>query len=331
MTRVMIAQLILGVVGNLFNISIFLQKSLRSNSCSMYLITSSITNVFVLNFGIIPSLYTLDHVNPSNYSLVYCKLRLYLIHGPLMISRWCIVLACIDRWALCSSHTKVREFSRSVVAGRLIPIIVSLWLIIPLHIPIFNTIDSKQRCIMPGVYSLIYSLYALIVSGTIPPILMVLFSILTFSNLREIRKRVQPVGGGTQIKIKQRDIQLMVMLSAEVFVYIFSTVLYPINVFYTALTVNDSKTPLRTTIESFITFLAGSFLIYINSAAAFYVYLLTSKQFRQELKNILVIYCLKYLFKNKFRNYRQNQRTTGGGSLKTTYHEQSLSMSQRYI
>ncbi|CAF1354659.1 unnamed protein product [Didymodactylos carnosus] len=216
-----------------------------------------------------------------------------------MLSRYYIVLACIDRFALTSTNVKYRQFSQTKVAYYLIPITALVWFIIPMHIVIFQTIDIN-RCTQVGFYLLFFSIYTVIFATIIPPLSMILFILLIFNNLKQIRKRIQPTLTPHQIHIKQRDYQLMKMLWLQVSVYICSTLLYPPALLYIAITKDIQKNNTRLAIESLMIFLTTGFLIYINVSMPFYLYLFISKTFRKEYKQIIMKYCLKYLFKTHF-------------------------------
>ena len=216
--------LFFGISGNMINCAVFLQKSLRSNSCSIYLIASSIANTILLISAMSTNLYSFYNIDPLTYSLAYCKIRFYLINSLFMISRTYIVLAYVDRYTLCSSHAHIRAFSRCQVAFRLIPIVIIGWIIIPIYVVIFNTIDTN-RFIMPGFYRIFYAIYSAICSGILPPSLMITFGLLARRNLRLMRKRITPAGlaGNQRVIIKKVDYQIkkvrLVFFSHTKFLY----------------------------------------------------------------------------------------------------------------
>ncbi|CAF4433204.1 unnamed protein product, partial [Adineta steineri] len=72
--------LVVGILGNVINIYMFTRKESFRNSCSLYLLAASILNILSIIWGICPSLYTLYNTDPSTYSFIYCKLRLYTLH-----------------------------------------------------------------------------------------------------------------------------------------------------------------------------------------------------------------------------------------------------------
>jgi hypothetical protein len=283
----MSSYLVLGTIGNLANIAIFCQKDHRKNSCSLYLLTASFINVFIINYGVIPTIYSLDHLNPELNWVVSCKMRLYLLHCALMMSRSLVVLACVDRFALSSSSQRVRSFCQPKMVFPVIFCVLITWPLIAIHIPILLTIQFG-RCSTFGTYSLIYSIYSFLVAGLLPPTLMIFFGCKTIRNIHLVQARIRPNNNDNQFRIKRRDYSLMVMLMWEVIVYIFSTASYPVQTLYLAVTNNVMKSTLRLQIESFITYMADSFLIYINSAAPFYVYVATSRTFRLECKRLFL-------------------------------------------
>jgi len=283
LTWSMLIFLVFGNIGNLCNCFVFLQKSHRSNPCSCYLLISSIANITALTFAIPTSIYAIEQTNPTIYSLIYCKLRLYLYHTLLMISRYLIIFACIDRACLSSRRVFIRNFSKIYFARIISIITIIFWFIGAIHIPIISTIQSGN-CIMPGIYNLIFSIYALIFAGIIPPVLMSIFSLITLRNLHLVRIRIHITHQHTNRLMRQRDFQLTRMLIAQVFVYVFTTTPYPLNAIYEAITISVNKTINRQIFELFVYFLTGTFFLFINPAVSFYIYILTSKAFRSEFK-----------------------------------------------
>lgn len=292
LTWSMLTFLIFGNIGNLCNCFIFLQKSLRSNSCSCYLFVSSIFNIIALNFAIPTAIYSIEHTNPGSYSLIYCKLRLYIYHTLLMISRYLIMFACIDRACLSSRRVFIRNFSQIHIARILSLTTIIFWFLGAMHIPILNTIRSGH-CIMPGIYNLIFGIYALIFAGIIPPVSMSIFSLITIRNLHSARVRIHTFGHQTNRRMRQQDFHLIRMLTAQVVVYVLTTTFYPLNTIYEAITISVDKSIDREIIEIFVYFLTGTFLLFINPTVSFYIYLSTSKAFRTEFKTSSINLCHK--------------------------------------
>jgi hypothetical protein len=293
---ILVICLILGIIGSLFNLIIFGQKKLRSNSCSVYFIATSIFNLLVILCDITPILLISYLPNePALNSSIFCKTRSYITHSFLMMSRSSVALACIDRFALCSRNVHIRRLNQRHIAIILVIIISILWLIIPIHMIVYNNIQIPDgRCGASGIYLIIFSAYIAIVTS-IPLAIMIIFSFWAIQSLQYTRTRVHP---NTPRRIAKRDVQLMTILISEVVVYFLSTVWFPIYTIYLAITVNTSKTTSRLAIEGFMRYLILSFLVFLNSCSIFYVHLLASKVFRQECKQFIL---------NLFK-YDQNNR-----------------------
>jgi hypothetical protein len=255
-------------------------------------------------FGIIPtvvaSYLSYDY---TSYSIPYCKFRLYIVHALLMMSRSSVALACIDRFALCSSNVHIRALNQCRIAIRLVVMVCFVWLLIPIHMLVLVTIQMPaRRCGASGTYSTIYGIYSAIVTA-IPLMIMVIFSSMTIRGLQHVRSRVHPNAPTnssnvqTTARIKKRDAQFIRILISEVIIYFLSTVLFPVYSIYAAITSTTEKNSDRIAIEAFMRYLILSFLIYVNSCSIFYIHLLASKAFRQECKQLIL-----NLYKPKQKN-----------------------------
>ena len=89
----------------------------------------------------------------------------------------------------------------------------------------------------------------------------------------------------------QRDQQLILLLICEVFLYVCTNLLYSINITYSAITSDLSKSIDRIRIESFIAYFSTPFLIIINNCAPFYLYIIVSRKFRQDVKRFFSSFC----------------------------------------
>jgi hypothetical protein len=303
----------MGIIGSLLNIAVFYQRHLRTNSCSVYFISTSIFNFLVIMFGVIPTMFTAYlSYDYAAYSTSYCKFRGYIVHAVLMMSRSSVALACIDRFALCSSNVRIRALNQHRMAIRLISVISILWLLIPIHMIVeINVQNPPPRCGASGTYSIIYSVYAAIVTA-IPLTIMVVFSTLASQHLKRSRARVRPTAGSNvpiTDQIKKRDGQFIIILISEVIVYFFSTILFPVYSIYSAVTSKTVKDANRTAIEGFIRYLALSFFIYVNSCSIFYIHLLASKTFRQECKRLIL---------NLYKREQNNNLSSAAGQITNT-------------
>ncbi|CAF3583158.1 unnamed protein product [Adineta steineri] len=101
--------LIFGITGCCLNIILFSQRQFRTVSCCT---SSSVAMIMNLVFGIGPHMYTLNHADPITTIPAFCKMRIYLIQVVALTYRWSLTAACLDRYALSSTNTRLRKFAK---------------------------------------------------------------------------------------------------------------------------------------------------------------------------------------------------------------------------
>jgi hypothetical protein len=277
--------LIPGLLGNLASCAVFRQKELRSNAMSLLFTAASIFNMIVLIYGISISVYGVDHVSPDTYSIVFCKVRLYIRHILLMIVRSYIVLACASGFALSSSRSSLRSLCQPRYVKWAIVAVLFVWPLIALHMP-FLTIIRRNQCIDLDSYVLPFAIYFFLIVGIFPVILMGLFTLLTMRNLRLLHRRIQP-SIATPLRLKSRDQQFIRMLSALVLMYVATNLFYPTNVLYSAITYWLVKSPERVAIESLVFSVTSNYVLYINNVSPFFLFISSSSAFRQLFRRVV--------------------------------------------
>ena len=286
--------IVLGNIGNLLLILVFSQKHHRHNPCSLYLLASAIFSLVGLNWALITNLNALYQVpDPFTLSLTLCRIRGYILQITSVLFRTMIILACIDRYAMSSSHVRIRAFSKRNTAIKMIIGTTLVWMLVTVQQPIFQTIQSN-RCWLFGVYGLFFSIYQTCLFGCVFPGWMIVFGVLLWKNLKDvrIRSRAHPVtmtSTATEAPLlHKRDISLMKFVLAEIVVGVVLSVLFPINTLYGMLTSNvPNKSVDRVQIEGFMTFIAQLVLLYLNYCVTFYLYIMMSQSFRAEIKRTI--------------------------------------------
>ncbi|UJR25207.1 hypothetical protein I4U23_006559 [Adineta vaga] len=299
--------LIFGSGGNILNACIIRRKTFRTSSCSMYMGSAYFLYTLVLCFALSTTLYSQYHTDPLTYSEFYCKIRQYLISAIFSMARCCIGMACVDRYVISSPNVNIRAFGRPRIARYIIIFIILIWLILPIHLIIFNTIQN-HRCLMSGLYPYFFTAYAIIIAAIIPPGMMITFSILAAKNIQRIRRRIKPLPDHTNlssnvitvtnnnnpntIRLKKYDYQLLRMLCVDVTIYCISAVPSPIYYIYAAITLKTTKSAEETAWQNFFSYLTYQFLLYIAASTSLYTNLLVSKAYRNEFRLFINRYLL---------------------------------------
>ncbi|CAF4107704.1 unnamed protein product, partial [Rotaria sordida] len=118
-------------------------------------------NFIGVNWAIVLLVYALDHPDPIGSSLILCRIRGYIIHTCSMCFRYTLMFLCADRYALCNFHVNIRALSRPQIAYRSIGFITIFWIIISVHLLIWESIENG-RCGVYGIYGQIFGFYVLI-------------------------------------------------------------------------------------------------------------------------------------------------------------------------
>ena len=273
-TRTLVVPLVVGLIGNIISCIVFRQKQLRSNGMSLLLTAASIFNIIVLIYGIGMSLYGVDHTNPDTYSIVFCRILIYIRHTLLMVVRSYIILACAASFALTSSRTNLRSLCEIRYVKWAIVVIPFIWPLIVIHMPFF-VIIYKNQCVNIDGYIIPFAIYFFLVVGIFPVVSMVLFILLTIKNLRALRRRIQPTIVN-RVTLKSRDQQFIRMLLALVIMYVTTNLFYPINILYSAITNWSYKSSERIAIESVVHSITSNYVLYINNVSPFFLFFFSS-------------------------------------------------------
>lgn len=246
---------------------------------------ASTDHLVTLLVGIIPVMHQLNFPDPQTGSIVFCKLRGYIFQISLMLSRWFIAFACVDRYASSSEEVRLRNLAQPRIAYRAIVVIIVFWSIICSHRLIFYDIQGTLCGILNNTGAAIYhSAYVIIGGGVLPTIIMIIGAILVRKNLihkaeSHVRKRSE--------RRTFSDQQILRLLSIQIVSYVIFTMPQLINLTFNAVSNTiPNRSIERLKIESFVFFMA-ELMLYLFPVTTFYMYTLTSRTFRKELIKII--------------------------------------------
>jgi hypothetical protein len=294
---------ILGNIGLLFNIAIFIQPQNRRNSSSLYILAASLSALLGLNFSVVSVIYGVDHPDPVITSLIFCLLQFYFRHIFNQMMRTFFVLTCAERYAILSGNRCIRALSKFKTTIYIIPSVMLLWFLLAIfpvmELSIVNGICSAKD----DLSNILYSSYILIVSGILPLFFMTIFCILLIISLKKIRARIQPMTNTDRPRnqlLRKRDRDMLKMLLIEIMCYTITTTPFTVMLIYNAAAQKAIKSNERQQIESFTFYFFGTFLLYINNSLSFWIYISTSQSFRLQFKN-LIMKCYAFITGKQIR------------------------------
>ena len=275
--------LVTGTVGNVLNCCIFVRRSLRSNSCSQYFLASSIANLLSIYFGGLTRLLSsFGILPPASYLPLFCKIRTFVTYIGLSGSTWFLVGASADRFASSSSSATVRSFSRVKIARRMLLLISSM--VIAVYFQMLFCFDGSLQaanCFPSSSFCSKFNNFNLLLTFSLcPPLSMLILGWLTIRHVRSSEVLRQQTQQG-------KDRQLTRMLLIQVICVTIFCLPISVQKLYSEITVNQAKSAEHLLIENFFaTFVV--LLALINTSTSFYLFTLTGKVFRRELKSLVV-------------------------------------------
>lgn len=191
----MIPVYIFGNFGNIMNIVLFFQHSLRLNNISAwYFIGLSVANLLFTDVGgLTRTLPLISSFNLETTVQAFCKFRLYFTHFSLLLCRYFICLISIDRWIITSSNESLRRMSSARPATYLIIFGTCFIAVFTMHVLIgFEIQFNRCSAYLSTSYTIFFNIYNFL--STFATILvMIFFSILIVNNIRQSRNRIQTI------------------------------------------------------------------------------------------------------------------------------------------
>ncbi|CAF0978427.1 unnamed protein product [Rotaria sp. Silwood1] len=289
-----------GTFGNILNCLVLSQPKLRSNSCALFFLVSSFIDLISILVGLPTRILAGWHLDPTNTMDGACKTRVFIVFSTRTIAIWLITLATIDRWLISSIDIRRRQMSNLKNVKREVFIIVILSILFHIHMfPCYeaNNMDAPLKCYekIAGC-RLLTDLTYVILTITIPLILMTIFGLLTISHVHHLHTRVVPTGtplrtmdrsSRANAHSKKTDRHLLRMLILQIFLLIVLCIPQAIQKLYITVKPFGSGSELEDAIKTFL-YNIEILLAFMATAMPFYIYVLAGGSvFRKASMNLL--------------------------------------------
>ncbi|CAF1229433.1 unnamed protein product [Adineta steineri] len=276
---------VVGTIGNLLNILVFISlKLFRNNQCAFYFTVESISNIFLITNSLaIYLLASMGNYDVAILSILWCKLRSILFVSCTVITLYTICFSAIDQYLSTSHLFFLRQLSTIKLARCLTIIIVIISL---LHtIPFVILLDIQQGvCTVfhPQMVNYISYIYYPVLIGFLPMTITLIFSLLAYQNVRRIVRRQIPV-------VRRRlDQQLTAMVLIRIIIFLILTLPFTCLQMYTYLTkITPSSNSYAFAIENLVSSIVTT-LLNLNYAISFYMFCIAFRRFRRQVKHVLI-------------------------------------------
>ncbi|CAF2140707.1 unnamed protein product [Rotaria magnacalcarata] len=297
---------IFGFTGNILNILVLTQRSIRSNPCVFLFLMSSIANLISIISGLTPRILSSWQIDFTETNDIFCKLRAFITFTSRTVALSLIMLATYERWIMSSSNLQHRQLSsiKNDRKGSLIVTLISIVIYLQmLYRYKANLMDAPLKCY--GKTSACHLLTDIIYSCLtilFPLISMTVLGVLTLSNIRKTRTCMEPrkirreerlnekcliIQQRQRQRWKKIDRYLRRMLLLQVISLILLTFPQAIHKVYFTMLSNKNKSQLQYDFDRFL-YNFELLLLFIESALPFYIYTLAGgKVFRNALEKLL--------------------------------------------
>ena len=280
---------IFGLIGNLLNIYIFTKwsrsrkkpkKSYQMNNIPLYLLVSSFANLIVIVYPLSTRIMFDGYQYRVTQKKVFilCKLRYYALHTFDLTSLTCICMATFDRYLLSSRNVRLRQLSTN--KKQTIVIILLIILFLGLHnipLTIYFDVSNTGRC---TIFSVVYShyylyIYQISLHGLFPIVFLSIFGLLTLKQLKILAEH-------NPTSHLNSDRQLTRMLLLISLAIIISSTPNCIEHIYDVLFANKNE---EYSSKYYLYHVISSISYYINPVASFYIFFISTPNFRLQLKH----------------------------------------------
>ena len=268
---------ICGTIGNLLNLILLWET--RQNSCGLIFLYSSIINCIVLFYGLFTRILSVGFdLDWSSHNLIWCKTRVAFTQTGFLISLTCLCLSSLDRFLSSCREEKYRKLSCLSLAG------------------------LTSCSLIPNQAFLNYQIYVSlpIYLGAFPAGTLIITGLLTYRNLTKLQN-------DRQRQLIQK--QLTIMMLIQIPVVLCSMLPYVVFITYSSMTSTYPKSAYQRSVESLMTHVV-TLLCYMTYACPFYVYLASSKSFRENFKRLICCRKLDFLRNNQIQPYSTNRTRT---------------------
>lgn len=283
-----------GLIGNAMSCLVFVQNTLRSNPCTWYFLAATIANIIYLLTLLSPMLDAWNKVyNLINTIPILCKITMFIILITRTLSLWPIALASIDRYLASSTDPHRRQLrNRKPALFWLSMICLVFTLIWAESIYCFdaNLLYTPIPCYTKSDACRLYNDITLsLITIITPSLLMLIFGLLTISNIRQSKRLAQPssteavIPSGNSRKLERT---LTKMLLLQVFLAIILNLPHALCILYLTITFDQVKTLVQHVTDGFI-FNVLLLLPFVSSCISFYIYTLSGSVFRRTFKQSL--------------------------------------------
>ncbi|CAF1185030.1 unnamed protein product [Adineta ricciae] len=320
-----ISFLILGTIGFLGNALTYSQRELRSNTCCIYLLCGSIVDMLNLFMNLLPRfLNTMNGIYIPWLRLPsFCQFYISILGFLPHLSINFLLMSIIDRYALtCNLASPIRRINRLTMAPVFVLLAIFTSGLTTIRTIVLYEYRSAFGC--TATHPLTNNILYVMINGVMQPVIMFIFVMLTFQNIKHSRKRVGGATGAINIRRSRRQFVTMIFtqIIATGVISLQWIVMFSLSSFVFSSIQNYGMASVV-----LFTYTVSNYCFYLNSVKAFYIALFTSRLFRENF----VLGLMKMLPRRMREQFRISQANIAFaiGTVTNQANPRSLLMTRR--
>ena len=278
-----------GLVGNTLSFLVMIRQNNRKISTCIYMAAISINDNLMLLFALHD--WLVSAVQIHTWYVLECKINAYFAYFSLQIATYEVLVMTIDKYVAIKWPHKAAAYSTPRRVKIIILIIFSLVLIYNLpHFFITTLIGGKcYGYSVKSILTKVYSWVTIVLNAVIPFSMLIHMNYAIVKTVRNSRKMFssdkQSTGTETRQKsMKSAENQLTTMLLLVTTLFLILVLTTYIRFIYAAFITSDTPSKLASSMLIF----EISYKLYVtNSGINFFLYCVSGKKFRNDLKEIL--------------------------------------------
>ncbi|CAF0848584.1 unnamed protein product [Adineta ricciae] len=286
--------LITGNISTFGNIIIFSSRAFRNRACTVYLLVEAIVLIFFFDLVLLTRTLQKGFRIPvlSRYDAI-CRLRYFASQYTNLLAISLFILATTDRYLSTHRSQVLRKWSgRTSLAYKLVLACVIIWFVFGCHRLVLYSATTGSCIAQPGLYALLDNYLEAVISGLCPPVIIFVLSYLLMRSVRNTIQRQNLVLSNEQnsaaVKLtflRKTDKQLTRMLLWQTLVAIPAFIPYTVQLIYSNVTENWSKSPEWVAWEN-VCVETIRLLSYTFFSTRLYITLISSGRLRREIFRI---------------------------------------------
>lgn len=283
--------IIVGTIGNILSFIIWMKRRLRRTSTFFYLAMLAVSDtVFLIISGLKTWVRIWSYVELLHVSIISCKVITFIVHSSLHISAWLIVAVTIERFlavwfplranGMCSFR-RVKIVTMSIVVVFLLLNSHFFWTAELVSTDNPESPDQLECTTNTTKVCVYFPWFNIIIFSVIPSVLVLILNLLIIFCLLKHRETLKCAMTKNDQHMQSIHRRLAVILLTISFVWIFTTV-------PTTLTFIIKRTDkdMESRAQAILLRVLSYILLYINHAINFFLYCMTGRLFRLELKRL---------------------------------------------